>query len=96
LRQFRRVYDLEVNVAINPNELSRHDAFNLGLTRTVQALAAVVYRDAPEREKLVRQLEIYLNSKDTGFDGPLLGYYQAPINGALKVIEEIKAAQPKK
>jgi len=83
-------------MAIDPNELTRHDAFNLGLTRTVQALAAIVYRDAPEREKLVEQLKIYLNSQDTGFEGHLLGYYKAPIDGALKVIEEIKAAQPKK
>lgn len=82
-------------MAIDPNELSRHDAFGLGLVRTIQALAAVVYRDAPEREKLVEQLEIYLNSNSTGFEGPLLGYYKAPIEGALKVINEIKAAQPK-
>jgi len=82
-------------LAIDPNELTRHDALQLGLIRTVQALAAVVYRDAPEREKLVQQLEIYLNSNATGFEGPLLGYYKAPIEGALKVINEIKEAQPK-
>ena len=82
-------------MAIDPNELTRHDALQLGLIRTVQALAAVVYRDAPERDKLVQQLEIYLNSNATGFEGPLLDYYKAPIEGALKVINEIKAAQPK-
>lgn len=91
-----RTNDLEVNLTIDPNALSRHDAFNLGLIRTVQALAAVVYRTSPEREALVRQLEVYLNSQDTGFEGPLLNYYKAPIDGALTVIEQIKAAQPQK
>ena len=79
----------------NPNDLPQHAAVDLGIIRVLQALTAVVYRDAPERDKLEAQLKTYLNSPSTGFEGTLLATYKAPIEGALQVIEQIKAAQAK-
>jgi|GEM_PF-6415463 len=77
------------------DDLKQHAAMDLGIIRVLQALTAVVYRDAPERDKLEDQLKIYLNSESTGFEGGLLATYKAPIEGALAVIDEIKAAQAK-
>jgi hypothetical protein len=76
-----------------PPGFTRNDAFSLGLIKTIQALTAVVYRDAPERDKLESQLRIYLQS-DTGLPADLHDFYKSPIEGALLIIDEIKAAQP--
>lgn len=77
-----------------PPGFTRNDAFSLGLIKTIQALTAIVYRDAPERDKLEAQLKTYLQS-ETGLTPDLHDFYKSPIEGALLVIEEIKAGQPK-
>lgn len=79
----------------DPNQVKESAAISLGMIRVLQALTAVVYRDAPEREKLENQLRVYLNADNTGFEGSDLATYQAPIQGALGVIDQIKAAQKK-
>ena len=77
-----------------PPGFTRNVAFSLGLIKTIQALTAIVYRDAPERDKLESQLRTYLAS-DTGLTPEMHNFYKSPIEGALLVIDEIKAAQPK-
>jgi hypothetical protein len=78
-----------------PEGLTRYDAFNLGVVRAIQALTAVVYRTSSERELIEKQLQVYLQDSTTGMDATQLEFYRSPIEGALQVIEQIKATQPK-
>lgn len=76
-----------------PPGFDHRDAMLLGLAKAVQALAAVTYHTSPKRDALEKQLQIYLEASN--FEGQLLKAYKSPIAGALQVIDEIKAAQPK-
>lgn len=76
-----------------PREFDRQDAMLLGLVKAVQALTAVTYHTSPKRDALEEQFKIYLAAGD--LEGDLLRAYKAPLEGMLKIIDEIKAAQPK-
>lgn len=78
-----------------PQGFDRQDAIILGLIKAVQALTAVTYHTSPKRDALEEQFKIYLEGTGTGLQGDLLKHYQAPIDGMLKIIDEIKDAQPK-
>ncbi|MGN8276763.1 hypothetical protein [Pseudomonas sp. SMN5] len=77
-----------------PDKFGPQEAMLLGLIKAVQALTAVTYHTSPKRDALEEQFKIYLD-KETGFDGERLRSYRAPLEGMLKIINDIKEAQTK-
>lgn len=93
MRQFRRVYDLGVNVSeaekLSPYE--RHDAIVLGLSRAVKTLAAVVYADTPHREWMEEELQTALAEENPdSVPSSQLNLYRAAIRGVINAIEDVK------
>lgn len=79
-----------------PAGFDRQDAMLQGMMKTIQALTAVVYNIAPNRELLEKQLKIYLDEKHPELSPDFLELSKLPIQAALHVISEIKNAQPQK
>lgn len=98
MRQYRRVYDLEVNVSsekdISPYD--RHDAIVLGLTRVVKTLAAAVYASSEHRDAIEQEFRDAIAEENPQAVPPsTLNLYRAPIAGVLAAIEDLKKVLPK-
>lgn len=79
-----------------PPGFDRQDALLQGVLRTIQALTAVLYRASHERDALERQLKVYLDEDNSEMPEDLQRTAQLPLQAALNVIAEIKAAQSPK